>query len=88
MIQYVPPLILVNIDAICPLDSTAERLSFASTLAAHGARSSAAAARLWFLLSSGREESELRNDAPFTLVRCAAVACNKMSNIIACLDPQ
>ena len=77
MIKYVPPLILVNIDAIGPLDSTAERLSFTSTRAAHGVRSSAAAAGQWFLLS-GREESEPRNGALCSLVRCAAVACDKM----------
>ena len=77
MIKYVPPLILVNVDAICPLDAAVERLSLTTTLAAHGARSSAAAAGLWFLLS-GREESEPRNDTPCSLVRCAAVACDKM----------
>jgi len=77
LIKYVPPLILVNVDTICPLGSTAERLSFTSTLAAHGARFSAAAAGLWFLLS-GREETEPRNGAPCSLVRRAAVACNKM----------
>jgi len=77
MIKYVPPLVLVNIDAICPLDSTAERLSFTSTRAAHGARYSAAAADQWFLLSGG-EKSEPRNGALCSLVRCAAVACDKI----------
>jgi len=77
MVKYVPPRILVNTDAICFLDSTAERLSFTSTRAADGARSSAATAGQWFLLS-GREENEPRNGAPSSLVRCAAVACNKM----------
>jgi len=77
MIKYVPPLILVKVDAICPLDSTAERLSFTSTRAALGATSSAAAAGQWFLLS-GREESEPRNGALCSLVRCAAVDCDEM----------
>ena len=77
MIKYVPPLVLVDFDAISPLDSTVERLSSTSTLAAHGARSSAAAAELWFP-QSGREKSEPRNGAPCSLLRCAAVACDKM----------
>ena len=77
MIKYVPPLILVKVNTICPLGSTAERLSLTSTLAAHGARSSAAAAGLWFLLS-GREENEPRNGVSLSLLRCAAVPCNKM----------
>ena len=85
MVKYVFLLVLVNVHTIQRPDSSTERLDSTLILAAHGARFSVAAAGACFLLSD-REESEPPNVVTFSLVRCAAAACNKMQNIIACLD--